>query len=254
MENKMKEYNLKLPSSSIVNLKSSWEVLKIISKTGKTFTDKDVVKNGSPINENNLFRVLSYLKYLGLLVEKREREVINGKEESVQRWMQEDNKDVTEFFFLLRDNREEEAKKILIELIKKHDLFLSIKDELINGHPSITVIDLKDFFRKKIPEKSPSYYDNGIKFTIDFLLFCKLIFTEGNIIKLKEQESKHEEKKEEPQGREQTNEAKKNITLGENKYIVSIFGKNTNFEFPINQNSDIEDVEAILNIIRKKLT
>jgi len=244
----MKEYSLKLPSSSIVTLKSSWEILNVISKTGKSFTDKDVVKNGSPINEKNLFRILSYLKYLGFLIEKREKEMINGQETSVQRWVQGENKEISEFFFLLRDNREDEAKKIFIELIKKHDLFLSIKDELINGHPSITVIDLKDYFRKKVSDKSPNYYDNGVKFTIDLLLFCRLIFTEGNIIKLKEiTENNNEDSRDK-------NNTKIDTQLSENKYIISILGKNTNFEFPVNQLSDIADVEIILNIIKKKLS
>jgi len=248
----MKQYSLKLPSSSVVNLKSSWEILKIISRTGKIFTDKDVVKNGSPINENNLFRVLSYLKYLGLLIEKREKEIVNGKEESVQKWIQEDNKDVTELFFLLRDNREEEAKNLFTELIKKNDLFLSIKEELISGHPSITLIDLKDFFRRKNSGKSPSYYDNGVKFTIDLLLFCKLILIEGNIIKLRGQENIVSESKNERELKKDSTEKTK-VILGENKYMISVVGKDTNFEFPINQISDIEDVEAILTIIKKKL-
>ena len=248
----MKEYSLKLPSSSIVNFKSSWEILTIISKTGKTFKDIDIVKNSSPINEKNLFRVLSYLKYLGFLVEKREREIINGKKQTIQRWVQTDERDVVEFFFLLRDNRESEAKHIFVEIIKKHDLFLAIKNELIGSNPSVTVIDLKDFFRRKIPNKSPGYYDNGVKFTLDLLNFCSLIIIEGNIIKLKiDEESKTSE--EIKKRGESIQRAKRETSIGDNKYLISISGKDTNFEFPINNAADIDDVETILAIIKKKL-
>ena len=254
MEIKMKQYSLKLPSSSIVNLKSMLEILKIISKTGKVFTDMDIVKNNSPVNEKNLFRVLAYLKYLGFLYEKRERESINGKEQSVQRWYEEDKKEVSEFFFLLRDNREEESKKIFIEIIKKNDIYLSIKEELVKDKPSTTLIELKDYFRKKIPNKSPNYYNNGIKFVIGLLRYCGLITQEGNIIKLVETDKKetyvgHNREKKEKEDTEDKND----INLGDNKYFISIIGKNTKHEFPINETSDIEDVEMILKIIGKKL-
>lgn len=36
-------------------------------------------------------------------------------------------------------------------------------------------------------------------------------------------------------------------------YLVSITGSNTNFEVPINSVADFEDLEGILDILKKKL-
>ena len=43
------------------------------------------------------------------------------------------------------------------------------------------------------------------------------------------------------------------ISIGDNKYVINIKGQNTNQTFVVNNLSDIEDVEAILTIIKKKL-
>ena len=38
-----------------------------------------------------------------------------------------------------------------------------------------------------------------------------------------------------------------------NKFLITIVGKDTNFSFPINTLSDLEDVESIISILKKKL-
>lgn len=39
----------------------------------------------------------------------------------------------------------------------------------------------------------------------------------------------------------------------ESRYVVSITGSNTNFEVPISDMKDFEDLEGILEILKKKL-
>jgi len=39
----------------------------------------------------------------------------------------------------------------------------------------------------------------------------------------------------------------------ESRYVVSITGKNTHFEVPINNMSDFENLDNILKILKKKL-
>ncbi len=39
----------------------------------------------------------------------------------------------------------------------------------------------------------------------------------------------------------------------ESKYVVSITGSNTNFEVPISNMADFEDLEGILDVLKKKL-
>jgi len=246
----IKEYSLKIPSSSIVTHKNIWEILKIISKTGNGFSEEDILKHNSPINEKNLFRILAYLKYLGFIYEKREKEFVDGKEKTIQRWFEKEKKEINEFFFLLRDNREEESKKIFKEIVKKHDLYLAIREELIKDKLSSTIIELKDYLRKKILKKSVGYYNHGVKFILNLLFFCDLITRDGNIFRLKEQEFRESfDDEKETRGISE----KTKIQLEDNKYIISIIGKGHNFEFPINEIADVEDVKTILEIIKKKL-
>lgn len=257
MENKMRVYNVKLPSSTAyVTVKNLWKISKVIANTGKTFTIKDLVDNNSPINEKNLFRILSYLKYLGFVNEKREKVNVEGKEENLQKWLQNEKREIADFFFFLQDNRDVEAKRIFVEVISKHDLFLSVKEELLGQHPTATLVDLKDFLRKKVPGKSPDYYTNGSKFVIDLLSDCNLIVIEGNYDKFNLVGKKRsEELEKEPKKIEVAKTIKgesDNISLGKNKYIIKIFGDDINFEFPINKVEDLEDMDPILNIIKKK--
>ncbi|HLD89402.1 MAG TPA: hypothetical protein VI911_00020 [Patescibacteria group bacterium] len=255
MENKIKIYNLKVPSSPVVTINNCWEILKIVSRTGKVFLDTDLVKGGSPVNEKNLFRILSYLKYLGFLYEKREKEEVNGKIINTQRWFENEKSEITDFFFFLRDNRENEAKDIFIKIIKDHDIYNAIANDLLKTRPSATKIELKDYLRRKLPGKRPGYYDVGVKATLEILKFCELIKVEGNIFSLVEQklEMRKETLKVEAEESELEGVSNKK-DLGRNKYIISIYGENTNFQFPINNKEDIIDVETILGIIKRKLS
>mgnify|MGYP001559938307 FL=1 len=69
---------------------------------------------------------------------------------------------------------------------------------------------------------------------------------------IKNREKKNSLKKSKKEEGNQENNSNKDI--GDNKYIVSIYGENTSFKFPINNVSDFEDMEAILKIIKKKLS
>lgn len=255
MESEIKKYNLKVPSSGVVSMSSCWETLKIISKTGKVFLDADLVRNGSSVNEKSLFRVLAYLKYLGFLYEKREKEKSNGDVVNVQRWFESESSEVTDFFFFLRDGRDQEAKDIFIKIIKNHDLYLAVANDLLKSRPSATKIEFKDYLRRKLPNKSVWFYDFGVKVILDLLIFCKLIKVEGNIFTLSEQKQEEEQ---EPSKDEKDDEPAKEETpkkdLGSNKYIISIYGESTNFQFPINNQEDMIDVEAIIGIIKRKLS
>jgi len=246
-----KNYNVKVPSSSAVTMGNTWEILKVISKTGRVFLDSDLVKNGSPVNEKNLFRILSYLKYLGFIYERRER--VEKGQSAIQRWYENESKEIKDFFFFLRDGRENQAKEIFIKIIFGHDLFKAISSELLDSRPS-TKLELKDYFRRKLPDKSVGYYDNGVKVTLDLLKFCNLIEEDGNFFKLKKskQSSPEEETAKIVSPEKQKETVKRD--LGNNKYHITITGEDTNFEFPINNFNDLVDVEAILGIIKRKLS
>jgi hypothetical protein len=265
MDTKIKEYNLKVPSSKVVTMNNCWEILKIVSKTGNVFSDKDLVNNGSPVNEKNLFRILSYLKYLGFIYEKREKEEINGKTTHMQKWFENEADEVNDFFFFLRDNRENEAKKRFIKIISNHDIYNAIISELLKTRPSATKIELKDYLRRKLPGKKPRYYDVGVKATLELLTFCGLINVEGNIFSLpKEQQELTKEAINDKASTKKTNFENKDLEspskednkkeLDGNKYLISIYGEKTNFELPINNKEDIVDIEALLSIIKRKLS
>ena len=59
MEVKTKEYSLKLPSSAIVTIKNIWEILGIISKTGKVFTERSE-EHTSELKSQNACDHISY--------------------------------------------------------------------------------------------------------------------------------------------------------------------------------------------------
>lgn len=245
-----KEYNIKMPSSGNVNVKSIWGVLKIIAKTGKVFLEDNLLEVGSPVNKKNLFRVLSYIKYLGILHERREKEIREGKEISVQRWHQQEGSNVADLFYNLKGGREEEARKILSEIVKSHDLFQGIKGDLLSTNPAPTEIDLEHYLREKSPGKSPAYYKYSAKFIISFLGFNNLVVKEGNSFKLIDEEEK-EENEEKPSN---PKEEPLKTDLGDNKYVVRITGKDLDLSFALNDASDIGDVETILEIINRKIS
>ena len=249
-------YNVKLPSNTqYVTTKNIRRFSKIIADTGRVFTGEDLVKGGSPVNEKNLFRILSYMKYLGLLKEKREKINVNGKKESIQKWYQNERKEVADYFFYLQDNRSQEAENILNKIISGHDLFKSIKEDLIKNRPNTTTVELKDFLRNKLPGKTAKYYTNGANFIISLLEECNLIIFDSNKISLKNMDNIEEKEPEDEM--EEINIKKENkslIQIDENVFLLTIIGKDTNFSFPIKSKSDLEDVEIILNILKKKLT
>ena len=253
MKEKNMSYAIKLPSNThYVTTKNIWKISKIIADTGRVFTPTDLVKKGSPINEKNLFRILAYMKYLGLLNEKRDKIEIKGKKQSIQKWCQEERKDVADFFFYLQDNRFEDARKNFKKLISGHDIFKSIKEELMKNRPIATTVELKDFFRNKTPGKVANYYAGGVNFVISLLEECGLIIFDVNKISLVPVDKIEKVECEVETKEVERNESSSPI-VEKNKFLITIVGKDTNFSFPINTLSDLEDVESIISILKKKL-
>ncbi len=249
MKNKEKPYNIKLPSGDAVTVKNLFDISKIIAQTGKSFSEEHILAKDSPINKNSLFRVLAYLKYIGLIFETREIQRINGEDKKIQKWHQKDSSKIVDFFYALKAGREATAKEKFVEIIESHDLFLGIREELMKGNPSPTKLDLENYFKKKNPMKSPNYYQRGVRFFLSLLTFCNLIKKEGDTFRLIQQEKSKEENAEEENVETEPEES----FIGEHKFIAHVYGKDTNFKIPLNDVSDIEDLEVMLKIIRKKL-
>lgn len=250
-----KQYDLKLPSeANVVTPTNIWKTAITIANFGKTFSDVELSKTGSPVNEKNLFRILSYMKYLGLLKEHREKTTTEGKSKQIQIWSQSNEKEVQDFFYYLQDNRKEKAKELFIKIIKKHDLFQSIKNELFSIHKVVTEVDLRDYLRKKIPNKSANYYRKGTNFAIKFLSeFCQLILKEGNKLKLVEEEEEmvNEEHREID---EKYKPEKSSFPKIDSKFVIKIEGLDgTSFKHVINKESDLDDIKNLIEIIRKKI-
>lgn len=194
MEGKIKSYDLKLPSLAvIVTPKNIWETSICIANFGKSFTDDELAKTGTPINEKNLSRILSYLRYLGFLKATKDKVNPNSLKGAVQIWSQSDNKEVQDFYYYLQDGRMDEAKKIFNRTIKQNDIFQAVKNELFNNNRVVTETDLRDYFRRKIQNKSINYYKNGTHFVINLFLFCEIIFKENNKLKLSDSDDHSEQ-------------------------------------------------------------
>lgn len=258
MENKIKEYELKLPSdTNVVTPTNIWKTAIVIANFGKAFTDKELSEAGTPVNEKNLFRILSYMKYLGLVIEKREKMSINNENKTVQCWHQSDNKEVQDFFYYLQDKRELDAKRLFVKKIKNHDMFQSIKNELFVSQKIITEIDLRDHFRRKIPNKSANYYRRGTDFVIRFLAtFAGLIEKEGNKLRSLDEKAFVTPGEKNPIGQVDSVSLKyerAEENLG-GQFVVKIEGiDGTSFKSVIKKESDIDDTITLIEIIRKKL-
>ena len=104
------------------------------------------------------------------------------------------------------------------------------------------------FLAGGIITSSPGFRGFGIRFILSLLSHCNLIEVNKDNFKLiGEEEIKEDDETEEPK------EGEEEIP-SDSKYKITIKGKDLNLQFNISELSDIDDVETILSIIRKKLT
>jgi hypothetical protein len=264
MDPQIKKLDIKLPSAaSVVTLKTLWDTCKTISRTGDTFTKKDLIeKELYTDNEGYISRNLAYLKYLGLLEEVRVKQEADGKKEIVQKFTLKKDKLVSDLKYYLRSTQagsDDSAKATWRQIIAQHDIYLTIRDEFFKGEKTKTLTDLEHFLRDKIPGNDPRYYQSGGMFVIALLKDAGLVSTEGDFISLVKEgaeaeqvEAKKQETNEDTQ--EPTimmpQESPKLVTDTKQNYIITIKGPGISTAIEISNESQLAIVEAILKMVK----
>lgn len=260
---KQDQYDVKLPSDCAkVTPDNLWAYCIAIAKTGKSFEEKDLLKSNPPHNvHDSIRRNLAYLKYLGFLVENREKRVINGKKEPIQRFIRNESDElVKDFFYLLASNRRDEAKKVWSRVLGKHSLYQGVYNLLLKDQGFATVIDLADVLRKQDGGGSnPAYYKNGA-------IFVAGLLDDAGLLKFNRTESRIESIVPADNGPQITNPPIETIPFSQPElvgtaegfdkgelYLVAIRGADINFTFKVREVSDLSDVRTILDIVQKKL-
>ena len=183
--------NLVIPSDpSKVTVENLWRVMNVITKIGRTFQKEDITRHpDSPFTDKiAIGRILSYLKYLGIISESRER--TEGKEGKVlitQKFAVTDT--ASKFYYLLQDGRKEEAMTEWSNLIRSQALYKIIISELLSQAKKTTIRELQDVIWKAYGGKHrSSFYRNGAEFIAELLSNAGLVEFDrsSGLISLKE--------------------------------------------------------------------
>ena len=173
-----KSGTLMIPSDpSKVTVENLWRTVNAITKIGRVFQKEDIAKHpDSPFTGKiDIGRVLSYLKYLGIISESREK--IKDEKEKVQRiqkFMVTEN--AQKFYYLLQGGRKEEAMVEWSNLMKDHDLYKIIVKELLSQTKKTTIRELQDIIWKAYEGKhQSSFYHNGAEFVAELLGNARLV-------------------------------------------------------------------------------
>jgi hypothetical protein len=253
-QQKTNKYEIRLPSNVEITKESIWKFMKTISITGDTFSKEHLLKNNLYTKSDDMIgRVLSYLKYLGFIDELREMTKTDGKVQKLQKFTIQKNTMIKDIQYELKAGRDEKAKENLKKHISVHQLYLAIKEDFFGTSQSKTFVDL-EFFLKQRPElsdKSPTYYQNGGKFIMDFLSFLDLVRIEGSDIKLVQEDMQliKEELQEESLPTDQVPSLPTDIS----SFRIIISGPSTNYDFLIKEEDDFTIIEAILKKIKNKV-
>jgi len=173
-----KKYNLMIPSdTSKVTVENLWRIISAITKIGRTFQREDIARHpDSPFTDKiAIGRFLSYLKYLGIINESRERvEKKEGKFQFVQKFSITDT--ASKFYYLLQDGRKEAAMAEWSNIIREQDLYRVITSELFSQTKKITIRELQDIIWKAYGGKHlSSFYRNGAEFIAELLSHAGLV-------------------------------------------------------------------------------
>jgi hypothetical protein len=233
---------IQLPSSKVVSSKNLWAYLKAISRVGRIFTKDDLLKQQLPItSKTDMGRILSYLKYLGVLEAKRES--IENK--TLLKWRVRESAE--NLYYLLQSERENDARREWTNLLKNHELFQLIRKNLLKKETA-TIIELQDFLREHHGRKwSAAFYRNSALFVAELFSDVGLIDYDKKkeIIKLKPEKPEIKEKKEEI-------ETESPEIVAKHVFPLKIITKTDKFEWDITHEEDWDIVEAIVKSLRKK--
>jgi len=134
---------------------SIWSTLEAIAETGSIFTSEQlsVSKKVPTKSADTLSRILSYLKYLGIVNETRK--------DKEQKFSLVKDKEVNDLIYEIKANRTNEAKAKWHSILGNHPMIKFINDKFFHDNSDKTFIDLEHFLKEQQPGEAPSYYQQG---------------------------------------------------------------------------------------------
>lgn len=269
MEQKPNQSRIKLPSSAlVVSADSIWKFIETINRTGNVFTKDALKRNGLYTKTDDVIkRNLSYLKYLGIIEESREKINVGDKKESVQKFKIIEEPLVSDLFYELRasitnSERINLAKEKWKSVLKNHELFKTFRTNFFKDNSTKTLFDLEQFLRQENPNKSPLYYQNGGKFIVELFYIANLVTKKDNYIILTDYEARANSSENEkitqdeiqkPVQEEEKEDIIDEINCANDFYTIVIKGPEINTSIKIKDNSTFAILDAILNKIRDDL-
>ncbi len=182
MTQKLPLSELEVPSdTSVVSVSRLKEFLHALPQLGREFTREaaermDGIPSGTP-----LARLLSYVKYLGLLDERRVRS--DRGESSIQRYSVTDVG--ARLYYYLEARRTEKFESLWARHLRNHPVFDVVYQHKLAEHPTLTLHELQDFvYEAKDRDVSARYARKGAKFLAKLYADAGLVEYDNNKIRL----------------------------------------------------------------------
>lgn len=160
---------LKIPSDlRVVKVESLWKVIASLRQAGDKMeidfvTEKD---NFSPTEKGGMNRILSYLKYLGLLSESRESKTVDGKKINLQYFYISD--DARKLSSKMALGREDEVNGIWAKILRNSTLYIVLSTYYLEKYGEITKYGLESLIEEAYEHKlRPEQIKDGAQFIID---------------------------------------------------------------------------------------
>lgn len=174
---------LEVPSDPhAVNVNALIDFLFTLPQLGREFTRKAAEDHDETPAKTTLPRILSYLKYLGLIVENRIRTQDNGETTTIQKYsLTESGK---ELFYLIEGGRTDEFEEAWRRHLKETPAFQVVYQNKLKEHPSLPLIELQDMvYEAKGRSVSADFARSGAR-------FLALLFEDAGLVEYDSSEDK----------------------------------------------------------------
>lgn len=168
---------LKIPSDlRVVKVESLWKVIACLRQAGEKMEIDFVIEKGnfSPSEKGAMNRILSYLKYLGILNESRETKIIEGNKINLQYFYISD--DARKLSSKIALGRKDEVNDIWANILRNSTLYKVLYAYYLEKYGEITKYGLESLIEEAYEHKiRPEQIKDGAQFIIN-------LFESGNVL------------------------------------------------------------------------
>lgn len=187
MEEEFNTYKLRVPSQmDLVSITNIRKFIDIFHQLPDTFTNLDIanIKEYPLNNDDAISRLLSYIKYLGLITEERIKEIKNGERVNIQNFHLTDLGKELKKVALYEPNNLDKQWKYCLQNSELYNAITQNKEYQNWNHVSKTTLRklLGESFSKKVKDKKERI-DKAEDYLISFVKEFKLFSFDGNYLK-----------------------------------------------------------------------